>query len=50
MSKTASGLRDGTMRKADLFVLATGYKGPDHLLTQLFGEQVASARRPRLGF
>ena len=34
-------LRDGTTRKADLFVLATGYKGPDHLLTQLFGEDVA---------
>ena len=34
-------MRDGTMRKADLFVLATGYKGPDHLLTQLFGADVA---------
>jgi putative flavoprotein involved in K+ transport len=34
-------LRDGTVRKADLFVLATGYKGPDHLLTQLFGADVA---------
>lgn len=34
-------LRDGTTRKADLFVLATGYKGPDHLLTQLFGDNVA---------
>ena len=41
MSPTASGLRDGTTRKADLFVLATGYKGPDHLLTQLFGADVA---------
>ena len=27
--------------KVDLIVLATGYKGPDHLLTQLFGAQVA---------
>ena len=34
-------LRDGTTRKAELFVLATGYKGPDHLLTQLFGADVA---------
>jgi putative flavoprotein involved in K+ transport len=34
-------LRDGTTRKAELFVLATGYKGPDHLLTELFGEAVA---------
>jgi putative flavoprotein involved in K+ transport len=43
-SYEASGvkLRDGTTRKADLFVLATGYKGPDHLLTQLFGADVAA--------
>ena len=34
-------MRDGSFREADLFVLATGYKGPDHLLTQLFGEEVA---------
>jgi hypothetical protein len=34
-------MRDGTIRKADLFVLATGYKGPDHLLTQLFGAEIA---------
>jgi cation diffusion facilitator CzcD-associated flavoprotein CzcO len=34
-------MRDGTTRKADLLVLATGYKGPDHLLTQLFGADVA---------
>ena len=42
-------LRDGTTRKADLFVLATGYKGPDHLLTQLFGADVAETRRARVG-
>ena len=35
-------MRDGTTRHADLFVLATGYKGPDHLLAQLFGADVAS--------
>ena len=34
-------MRDGSFREADLLVLATGYKGPDHLLTQLFGEEVA---------
>ena len=34
-------MRDGATRKADLFVLATGYKGPDHLLTRLFGADVA---------
>jgi hypothetical protein len=27
--------------KAELFVLATGYKGPDHLLAQLFGDEIA---------
>jgi len=39
----ADGLRlkDGSRVGAELFVLATGYKGPDHLLAQLFGEQVA---------
>ncbi len=37
------GLRmvDGSHRKYDLFVLATGYKGPDYLLRQLFGDDVA---------
>jgi hypothetical protein len=35
-------LRDGTVRKADLLVLATGYKGPDYLLAQLFGAEVAT--------
>jgi cation diffusion facilitator CzcD-associated flavoprotein CzcO len=40
---TADGLRlnDGRALKAELFVLATGYKGPDHLVGQLFGEEVA---------
>ncbi|WP_291848112.1 NAD(P)/FAD-dependent oxidoreductase [Bradyrhizobium sp.] len=39
----ADGLRlaDGTTRRAELIVLATGYKGPDHLLQQLFGAEVA---------
>ncbi len=37
------GLRfkDGSTLKAELIVLATGYKGPDHLLQQLFGADVA---------
>ena len=34
-------LRDGSALKAELFVLATGYKGPDHLLETLFGPEVA---------
>lgn len=39
----ASGLRlaDGSAVNAELFVLATGYKGPDHLVGQLFGPDVA---------
>jgi cation diffusion facilitator CzcD-associated flavoprotein CzcO len=34
-------LNDGSTLKAELFVLATGYKGPDHLLAELFGTEVA---------
>ncbi|MGZ5564845.1 MAG: NAD(P)-binding domain-containing protein, partial [Chthoniobacterales bacterium] len=39
----ADGLRlkGGAALKAELFVLATGYKGPDHLVEQLFGADVA---------
>ena len=39
----ADGLRlkGGAKQRAELFVLATGYKGPHHLVGQLFGEQVA---------
>lgn len=39
----ADGLRlkGGETLRAELFVLATGYKGPDHLLQQLFGADVA---------
>jgi cation diffusion facilitator CzcD-associated flavoprotein CzcO len=39
--RDAIAFKDGSRLKADLLVLATGYKGPDHLLQQLFGEQVA---------
>jgi putative flavoprotein involved in K+ transport len=34
-------LKDGSTLRAELFVLATGYKGPDHLLAELFGAEVA---------
>jgi putative flavoprotein involved in K+ transport len=34
--------RRGSALKAELFVLATGYKGPHHLLRQFFGIEVAS--------
>ena len=41
---TADGLKlkDGSALAADLFVLATGYKGLDHLLEKLFGREVAA--------
>ncbi|UGX99888.1 NAD(P)-binding domain-containing protein [Bradyrhizobium quebecense] len=41
---TADGLalKDGTTLAAELFVLATGYKGPDHLVGRLFGDDVAA--------
>jgi cation diffusion facilitator CzcD-associated flavoprotein CzcO len=35
-------LKDGSALDADLFVLATGYKGLDHLLEKLFGREVAA--------
>ncbi|WP_407167404.1 NAD(P)-binding domain-containing protein [Bradyrhizobium sp. ORS 111] len=40
---TADGLalKDGSQLNAELFVLATGYKGLDHLLAKLFGDDVA---------
>jgi hypothetical protein len=41
---TADGfrLKDGSALDAELFVLATGYKGLDHLLEKLFGREVAA--------
>ena len=39
--RDAIAFRDGTRLKTELIVLATGYKGPDHLLQQLFGESIA---------
>lgn len=39
--RDAISFKDGTRLKTDLIVLSTGYKGPDHLLTQLFGAVVA---------
>ena len=34
-------MNDGSHRPADLVVLATGYKGQDHLVGQLFGPEMA---------
>ena len=41
---TADGLKlkDGSALPAELFVLATGYKGLDHLLEKLFGGEIAA--------
>ncbi|MEZ5823010.1 MAG: NAD(P)/FAD-dependent oxidoreductase [Xanthobacteraceae bacterium] len=43
-SFTAGGLKlkDGSTLPADMLVLATGYKGLDHLLEKLFGPEVAA--------
>ncbi|MGY4574458.1 flavin-containing monooxygenase [Bradyrhizobium sp. USDA 3256] len=41
ITATGLALKDGTSLAAELFVLATGYKGPDHLVGRLFGEDVA---------
>ena len=42
-------LSDGRAVPADLVVLATGYKGPAHLLGELFGEEVARRVGPVWG-
>ena len=41
ITATGLALNDGTSLGAELFVLATGYKGPDHLVGRLFGVDVA---------
>jgi thioredoxin reductase len=43
-------LRSGEMLKADLVVLATGYKGQEALVARLFGEAVAERVGPIWGF
>jgi len=43
-------LRDGAAIAADLIVLATGYKGQDVLVRQLFGDAVAARVGPIWGF
>jgi len=51
-SFTADGARmdDGRTLKADLIVLATGFKGQDHLVETLFGAEVAKQVGPIWGF
>ncbi|MEJ2175342.1 MAG: NAD(P)/FAD-dependent oxidoreductase [bacterium] len=48
----ADGARmmDGRRLKAELIVLATGYKGQDHLVETLFGAEVAKRVGPIWGF
>jgi putative flavoprotein involved in K+ transport len=43
-------MRDGTTLGADLVVLATGYKGQEHLVRKLFGEAIAARVGPIWGF
>jgi cation diffusion facilitator CzcD-associated flavoprotein CzcO len=43
-------LTDGSRVKADLVVLATGYKGPDYIVSSLFGTEVARRVGPVWGF
>ena len=43
-------LRDGSLKPADLIVLATGYKGQEVLVRKLFGEAVADRVGPIWGF
>lgn len=43
-------MRDGETLAADLIILATGYKGQEHLVRKLFGEEVAARIGPIWGF
>jgi putative flavoprotein involved in K+ transport len=43
-------MRDGSVIPADLVVLATGYKGQEHLVRKLFGDAVATRVGPIWGF
>ena len=43
-------MRTGDTLAADLIVLATGYKGQEHLVRKLFGESVAARVGPIWGF
>jgi putative flavoprotein involved in K+ transport len=43
-------LKDGSSLATDLVVLATGYKGQDHIVSSLFGAEVAERVGPIWGF
>ena len=46
---TGARMKSGELLHADLLVLATGYKGQQHALGQLFGEEVAARVGPVWG-
>ncbi len=43
-------MKDGETLAADLIVLATGYKGQEHLVRKLFGDEIAGRVGPIWGF
>jgi len=47
---TGARMRSGETLAAELIVLATGYKGQEHLVRQLFGDEVARRVGPIWGF
>ena len=49
-TRDGSRMRDGSTLHADLIVLATGYKGQEHLVRKLFGDDVAARVGPIWGF
>ena len=48
--KDGARLRSGKLLAADLVVLATGYKGQEHLVSKLFGAEAAERVGPIWGF
>jgi cation diffusion facilitator CzcD-associated flavoprotein CzcO len=49
-TRDGARLQSGEALKADVIVLATGYKGQDHLVCKLFGEEAARRVGPIWGF
>lgn len=49
-SQDGAKLRSGETLKADVVILATGYKGQDALVRRLFGEEVSNRVGPIWGF
>jgi hypothetical protein len=43
-------MRDGRQIDADVIILATGYKPQEHLVSELFGDDVASLVGPIWGY